>query len=65
LENFAQNNPIKQTHFDANGAVDETVTITYTYDSNGNPLTRKTVSKATGQAETPKTPFSIIDPISS
>jgi hypothetical protein len=52
LENFAQNNPIKQTHFDANGAVDETVTITYTYDSNGNPLTRKTVSKATGQAET-------------
>jgi hypothetical protein len=51
LDNFAQNNPFKQTHFDANGSIAELVTISYTYDNFGNPLTRKTVSKPTGQAE--------------
>lgn len=51
LANFTQNNPLKQTMYDANGGVSESITISYTYDNYGNPLTRKTVTKPTGQAE--------------
>lgn len=51
LPGFKANNPTKLVHMDANGGVEETVTHTYTYDASGNPLTRKTVNKPTGQAE--------------
>lgn len=51
MESFTPNNPLKELHFDANGVLEETVTYTYTYDNDGNPLTRKTVTKATGYPE--------------
>lgn len=51
LENFLPNNPLKETHFNQDGVIVETVVHTYTYDANGNPLTRKSVSKAVGSAE--------------
>ncbi|SJZ66674.1 hypothetical protein [Sediminibacterium ginsengisoli] len=48
----ALNNPGKEVHYDASGNVQETVLYTYTYDSNGNPQTRKAVSKSPGAQET-------------
>lgn len=51
MESFIPNNPLKELHYDANGALEETVTYSYTYDNNGNPLTRKTVTKAIGYPE--------------
>jgi hypothetical protein len=46
------NNPLSELHYDSNGALEEKVTHTYTYDAGGNPLTRKTISKITGAQET-------------
>jgi hypothetical protein len=48
LETFIPNNPLTEIHYDANGAIEENVTHVYTYDAEGNPLTRKTTTKATG-----------------
>lgn len=46
------NNPLSELHYDSSGALEETVTHTYTYDAGGKPLTRKTISKMTGAQET-------------
>lgn len=51
LENFNPNNPLKELQYDGSGVLQQTETHTYTYDAAGNPLTRKTVTKAIGQAE--------------
>ena len=42
------NNPLSEKHFDKSGQQIATVTHTYTYDSKGNPLTRRTVTASTG-----------------
>lgn len=51
LDVIMPNNPLSELHYDSNGVLDETVTHTYTYDANGHPLTRKTVTKTTGATE--------------
>lgn len=45
------NNPLTETHYDANGTVQQTVTHSYTYDNEGNPVTRKTTTKMIGLPE--------------
>ncbi|MDE3251687.1 MAG: hypothetical protein KGO92_02700 [Bacteroidota bacterium] len=45
------NNPLSETHYDANGVVQQNVTHSYTYDTEGNPVTRKTTSKMIGYPE--------------
>jgi hypothetical protein len=52
LESLMPNNPLSELHFDSSGALEETLTHTYTYDAGGNPLSRKTISKMTGAQET-------------
>ncbi len=42
------NNPLTEKHYDKTGQPYATVTHVYTYDDQGNPLTRKTVIKETG-----------------
>lgn len=48
LDSFIPNNPLSEVHYNANGNIEETVTHTYTYDTDGNPLTKKTVTKIPG-----------------
>jgi hypothetical protein len=48
LQMTLPNNPLTEQHYDASGQVFSTVTHTYTYDADGYPLTRKTVTKETG-----------------
>ncbi|MBL0883628.1 MAG: hypothetical protein IBJ16_09845 [Chitinophagaceae bacterium] len=45
------NNPLTEKHYDKAGQQYATLTHTYTYDNQGNPLTRKTVIKETGMAD--------------
>lgn len=45
------NNPLTEKHYDNAGQAYATVTHTYTYDDQGNPLTRKTVTKETGMQD--------------
>lgn len=45
------NNPLTEKHYDKAGQAYATVTHTYTYDDQGNPLTRKTVIKETGMPD--------------
>lgn len=52
MESFIPNNPLSELHYDSFGNLEETVTHTYTYDTGGYPITRKTISKATGLPET-------------
>jgi hypothetical protein len=52
MDAIIPNNPLSELHYNKNGALEETVTHTYTYDTNGYPLTRKTTSKMTGAQET-------------
>jgi hypothetical protein len=42
------NNPLTEKHYDKTGQQYATVTHTYTYDADGNPIKRKTVTKETG-----------------
>lgn len=51
IEVLIPNNPLNETHYDVNGVIQETVTHSYTYDSEGNPITRKTTSKMVGLPE--------------
>ncbi len=48
LESLIPNNPLSELHYDMNGALEETVIHTYTYDNDGAPLTRKTTTKTSG-----------------
>ncbi len=48
METFIPNNPLSEQHYDMNGMLEATVTHVYTYDADGNPLTRKTTTKYTG-----------------
>lgn len=45
------NNPLTEKHYDKNGQEYATVTHTYTYDDQGNPIKRKTVEKELGMAD--------------
>jgi len=45
------NNPLTEKHYDKTGQPYATVTHTYTYDDQGNPLTRKTVTKEPGMQD--------------
>lgn len=45
------NNPLTEKHYDKSGRPYASVTHTYTYDDQGNPLTRKTITKETGMAD--------------
>lgn len=45
------NNPLTEKHYDKAGHQYASVTHTYTYDDQGNPLTRKTVTKEAGMAD--------------
>ncbi|MES2003650.1 MAG: hypothetical protein V4450_03950 [Bacteroidota bacterium] len=48
LDSLIPNNPLTELHYDMNGTLEDTVAHTYTYDADGNPLTRKTVIKSVG-----------------
>ncbi len=48
METFIPNNPLTEKHYDMNGMLEESVTNTYTYDTDGNPLTRKTITHYAG-----------------
>lgn len=45
------NNPLTEKHYNATGQQFASVTHTYTYDNQGNPIKRKTVTKETGQPD--------------
>lgn len=45
------NNPLTEKHYDKNGQEYATITHTYTYDDQGNPIKRKTVEKELGMAD--------------
>jgi hypothetical protein len=45
---LSPNNVTKETTLDSNGAVTQIVTYLFTYDTNGNPLTRQTIASAGG-----------------
>lgn len=49
MNNF--NNPLKMLHYNGTGQLEETTTYTYTYNSQGNPTTRKAVTVAAGQPD--------------
>ena len=45
------NNPLTEKHYDDQGQEYATITHTYTYDDQGNPIKRKTIEKAVGMAD--------------
>ncbi len=49
MNNF--NNPLKVLHYNGAGHLDETTTYAYTYNSQGNPITRKTVTVIPGSPD--------------
>lgn len=51
------NNAGKELHYDETGTLEETITHTYTYDANGRPITRKTVSASASGEETINTKY--------
>lgn len=48
LEKPVVNNPLSETYYDDKGKVEQTVTYTYTYDTDGRPLTRKKLTRMAG-----------------
>lgn len=51
IKTLVANNPVSETHYTSTGAVEETVAYTYTYDADGYPVSRKTVTKTPGMAD--------------